>query len=141
MTTQTIVHRSNGNLANWAVRVVPQRWTGRWIGGIGCAIASDVDGAINSRHAEFTRGTVPDRPYQRVTVNLYADETAWVDGVCERLKRRGLTRATRSEVVRLAITGLRRRLGGLGDPELVNVFLQKLLEDATAGADPETLLR
>ena len=84
---------------------------------------------------------MPDRPYQRVTVNLYADETAWLDGVCERLKRRGLTRATRSEVVRLAITGLRRRLGGLGDPELVNVFLQELLEDATAGADPETLLR
>src|SRR5438270_414721 len=72
-------------LANWAVRVVPQRWTGRWIGGIGCALASDVDGAINSRHAEFTRGTVPDRPYQRVTVNLYADETAWLDHVCERL--------------------------------------------------------
>ena len=79
--------------------------------------------------------------YRIVSVNLYADETAWLDDVCERLKRRGLTKATRSEVVRMAITGLRRRLADLGDPELVNVFLQELLDDATARGDPNVLLR
>ena len=81
---------------------------------------------------------VSDQQYRIVTVNLYADETAWLDGLCDRLKRRGLTKATRSEVVRLAITGLRRRLRDIGDQELVKVFLQELLEHA-AHVDPENV--
>jgi len=83
---------------------------------------------------------VSDHQYRIVTVNLYADETAWLDALCDRLRRRGLTKATRSEVVRLAITGLRRRLRDIGDQELVKVFLQELLEHA-AHVDPENVTR
>ncbi len=70
------------------------------------------------------------RSYRIISVTVHADETAWLDAVCARLRRKGLTKVTRSEVVRLAVTGLRRRLEGVNDTDLVSFFLHELVSEA-----------
>ena len=106
----------------------------RW----GCA--SDVfDGCDRDPHVlvvhEVQDPKVSGRLFRIITVNLYADETAWLDAVRDRLRRKGLTKVTRSEVARLAVTCLRRQLEGYTDAELVNFFLHELVVDAGGNAE------
>ena len=83
------------------------------------------------------------RPFRIASVNLYSDEIDWLDEVQSRLRRRGLTKFTRSEVVRLAVNVLRRQLHGASDSELVHFVLQELVAirhqavDVSLGHDEE----
>src|SRR5437879_737343 len=119
-TTRVVLSTLRMIEATWRHFFVAIRRDGRWIEGIDCAPTGNrLRPDQHSTLVIHARGPVSDRPYRIVSVNLYVDETVWLDGLCARLKRRGLIKATRSEVVRLAITGLRRRLRGISDPELV----------------------
>ena len=68
--------------------------------------------------------------YRVVTVNLDVAETAWLDDVLERLKRKGLTKVTRSELMRLAVGQLQHALRDRSDAEMVEFLLRALQKDA-----------
>ena len=72
------------------------------------------------------KGTPPTMGYRVVTVNLDVAETAWLDDLLERLKRKGLTKVTRSELMRLAVGQLQHELRGRSDAELVAMFITAL---------------
>ena len=71
-------------------------------------------------------GAARDGRYRVVTVNLNVAETAWLDDVRQRLKRKGLTKVTRSELVRLAVGQLQGALRDRSDTEMVEFFLRAL---------------
>ena len=70
------------------------------------------------------------RAFRIISVNLYATETDWLDGIRERLRRHGLLKSTRSEWVRLALAQLKHRLRDRSDGELVEFFVNGLRDEA-----------
>ena len=68
--------------------------------------------------------------YRVVTVNLDVAETAWLDHLLERLKRKGLTKVTRSELMRLAVGLLQHEVRDRRDAEVIEFFLRALQKDA-----------
>lgn len=48
----------------------------------------------------------PARPYKVICISVYADELEALDCVVEDLKRRGMTRANRSALIRVALRAL-----------------------------------
>ena len=83
--------------------------------------------------------SVSEQPYRIASVNLHTDEIDWLDEVRHQLRQRGLTKVTRSEVVRLAVANLRRQIQSAGDSELVNFFLQELVRSLQRTHDNQNL--
>ena len=75
------------------------------------------------------------RTFRIISVNLYATETDWLDGIRERLRRHGLLKSTRSEWVRLALAQLKHQLRDRSDGELVEFFVNGLRDEAIGRTD------
>ena len=65
--------------------------------------------------------------FRVISVNLDVREIAWLDDLQTRLRRRGLMKATRSEIVRVAVFHLRHQLHSCTDGDLVQQFLNGLV--------------
>jgi hypothetical protein len=63
--------------------------------------------------------------YRGFSISFDPAEARWIDGLVDLLRQEGFPRAARSEVVRLAVLGLRDALAGRTRSEIVQFLLQR----------------
>lgn len=81
---------------------------------------------------------LPDRAKRRPvhSINFEAADDDWTEWVVDLLRRAGLPKAGRSEIMRVALADLRRALSGQDPADIVKFFLERDLEWRRARLDP-----